>query len=356
MLKILIIIPSLKGKGGVAHYWNNLISHFEKSSDFEFTVFEMGGQSGKGITHYLGDQLKLRKLLKNNRFDLAHVNPSLDFKSFVRDGLFISQLNKHKVPFMITFHGWEKTFAEKIAKNYLKTFKRTYLKAQLINVLSKEFVSIILSWGYTNPVFVQTTCVKDELIEKISIERKKVDKGSKIHLLYISRIVKEKGVLETIKAYELLTKNHDIELNIAGDGPFLEHAKKYVSDNNVPNVNFLGYINGKQKEELFQKSQIMCFPSYYPEGLPVSILEGISTGCLLVCSNIGGIKDIFIDNKMGSISSCDVSDITEKIDKWLSKPEEINSVIENNHKHGIEYFMAKNISQNILNQYSSLCE
>jgi glycosyltransferase involved in cell wall biosynthesis len=353
MKKVLLIIPHRGGKGGVASYWNGLIPHLI-GKQMELSIFEMGGQTDGGMLHYLTDQLRLWKLLASEKFDLAHLNPSLDLKSFVRELLFIVALRVSSVPFMLTFHGWEVPLATKIQRRFKWLVRPTYLKARLINVLSSQFVKPLESWGYTGSVHVQTTCVNTDLIKSVSVAQKRLEQGSKIRLLYISRIVKTKGVLETIKAVERLAPNFSIELTVAGDGPFYDEMEQYVTSKELNLVNLLGYVAGEQKNQLFATHHILCFPTYYPEGLPVSILEGISTGCVLVCTAVGGIADVFLDGKMGSICTSEPEDIANKLEYWLKDVNAMNDTMEFNYDHGKEHFGSDVIAHTIFEQYTSI--
>ncbi|MBI1287880.1 MAG: glycosyltransferase [Flavobacteriales bacterium] len=355
MKKVLLIIPHRSGKGGVASYWNGLIPHLEEK-ELDLTIFEMGGQTGGGILHYFTDQFKLWKLLISENFDLAHLNPSLDVRSFIRELLFIAALRIRVVPFMITFHGWEVPLATKIQNHFKWLVRITYLKARLINVLSTQFVEPIKEWGYQGVIQVHTTCVDTNLVQSVSVRAKILTPDSRIRLLYISRIVKSKGVLEAIKAVEPLVSKYNVELTIAGDGPFYDEMEQYVTSNKLSFVRLMGYVTGEQKMQLFATHHLLCFPTYYPEGLPVSILEGISTGCVLVCTAVGGISDVFLDGKMGSICTPDIEDIFNKLEHWVKDVNAMNRVMDFNYEYGKNHFGSDVIASSIYKQYTSdLC-
>lgn len=348
--KVLLIIPHRSGKGGVASYWNGLIPHLE-NKEMEFTIFEMGGQTGGGMLHYFSDQLRFWRVIATKQFDVAHLNPSLDIKSFVRELLFIIALRVRGVKFMLTFHGWEVPLARKIQNGWKWLVKSTYLQSRVVNVLSTQFVQPLKDWGYKGAVEVQTTCVDTELIKDISVGHKHISADSQIKVLYISRIVKTKGVLETIQAMEIIASSYDVQLTIAGDGPYFSEVKKYVSERELSFVKLLGYVAGPAKKKLFESHQVLCFPTYYPEGLPVSIMEGISTGCVLVCTDVGGIADIFLDGKMGSICRPKPEDVAVKLCGWMDNPEEMNKVMDFNYGYGKSHFGADVVAEKIYQQY-----
>ena len=57
------------------------------------------------------------------------------------------------------------------------------------------------------------------------------------------------------------------------------------------NVHFHGRVAGVEKHRLFSLCNVSCLPTYYPEGLPVSLLEGSSYGHYIISTKNAGIVD-----------------------------------------------------------------
>lgn len=85
---------------------------------------------------------------------------------------------------------------------------------------------------------------------------------------------------------------------IAGIGEELENIKDYVQRNELKNVEFAGHVEGQAKQNVFRKSHVYLFPSYY-EGMPTSVLEAMGFGLPVVCSNAGALAEFFEDGIMG---------------------------------------------------------
>ncbi|MDZ4154236.1 glycosyltransferase family 4 protein, partial [Methylicorpusculum sp.] len=132
---------------------------------------------------------------------------------------------------------------------------------------------------------------------------KKINRD-KTKLFFIGRLIETKGVAESIKALSIL-KDEGIEnviLDIAGDGPFQEELKKISIELGVNNsCNFVGPIFDEQKNELWEASDILVFPTYFKEGLPYALLEALATGTPSITTAAGGIPEIIDDNIEGII-------------------------------------------------------
>ena len=67
-------------------------------------------------------------------------------------------------------------------------------------------------------------------------------------------------------------------------------------------VTYHGVVGGKEKKELLRTADIFILLSRYPnEGQPISILEAMGNGCLIVTTDHAGIIDIVKDGINGIV-------------------------------------------------------
>lgn len=311
---ILIITPKLKISGGVSSYWNALIPELSKYGNIE--NFQIGGH-GKNIFGPIFDQWKFKKELQKSS-DLVFLNPSLGSRSFFRDALLAKQIIKKNTSFVVFFHGWSLDFEKKVDDKYVNFFLSTFGQAKIIFVLSNDFKNKILEWGYKGKVILETTNVESSLIDNFSSSDKLdlIKKTDKIKILFLARLLREKGIFETVEAFRSLsTKYNNIELTIAGDGKDLEELKQFIK--NDKNIIVAGYVEGKNKIDLFKNSHIYCLPSY-SEGLPTSVLEAMLFALPVITTAVGGLKEFFQDETMGYfVEPKNVKELEKKLELLL---------------------------------------
>jgi len=313
---ILITVPKLNSSGGVSSFWCSLLPVLKKYEDLDIETLEIGGNNN--ILGPFVDQWNFYKKTYTH-IDLAILNPSLGLKSFFRDALFARRLAKKKIPFLVFFHGWNLGFEKKVDEKYRNFFLNTFGQAKKIFVLSENFKNKILEWGYEGKVVIETTNVDSSLLQDFSIEEKvnQIKNSEKIRILFLARLLREKGLFETLEAFNSLLETYtNIELIIAGDGKDREELESKVSDN--ANIIVTGYVEGQDKIDLFRTSHIYCLPSY-SEGLPISILEAMAFGLPVVTTPVGGLKGFFKDGKMGYfVHPKETKQLSEKLELLLS--------------------------------------
>ncbi|WP_045216485.1 glycosyltransferase family 4 protein [Desulfonatronovibrio magnus] len=360
--KIIITFSSFQGLGGVANYYKILLPYLV-DKQFSIKYFESGSVKGKGrFAHFISDQFRYRRLLKTNDIHLIHINPSLNFKSFVRDSLFILQAKKNGLPVLVFFRGWDELFAKYIASYFLSIFGYTFGKADAFIVLASEFKKKLRKWGVTGPIYLQTTTVDPDLLNGFNIEQKMLNlKANKLlRVLYLARIEKAKGIFETVDAVKcLVDKGLQIKLSIAGDGPALEKLQSYVQDLELPpgTIKFLGYVRGNDKAVAFSEHDLYCFPTYYGEGMPNSVLEALAFGMPVITCPVGGLVDIFQDGVMGAfVAPGDANAIADKFLAFTSDREALAKISKFNHKFAQEHLMAPKVVKNLLEIYRNTLE
>lgn len=132
---------------------------------------------------------------------------------------------------------------------------------------------------------------------------KNENSNKKVNILYLSNLMREKGIFDLISAIELIN-NNSISFDLAGE---IENSLKTTLKTTIPKINcsYHGIVKGEAKNTLLRKADILILPSY-DEGQPLCILEAYSYGCAVITTDVGGISDIFKNNINGIF--CQVND------------------------------------------------
>jgi len=117
-------------------------------------------------------------------------------------------------------------------------------------------------------------------------------KGS--YLLYFGRLSREKGLETLIKAASLTGKS----VKIAGVGPEAGNLEILAKDLQAP-IEFLGFKNSKELKSLISGAEAVIIPSIWGENMPLSLLEAMSLGQIVIASRIGGLPELIEDGYSG---------------------------------------------------------
>ncbi|MGE5329834.1 MAG: glycosyltransferase family 4 protein [Deltaproteobacteria bacterium] len=114
----------------------------------------------------------------------------------------------------------------------------------------------------------------------------------------LSRLTKQKGIIYFLKAMKLVLKEHNnVAVFIIGDGPEMLSIEKFISDNDISQNIKLCKIR-KDIYHIINELDFFALPSLL-EGLPISILEIMSQGKILVATKVGGIPEVISDGENG---------------------------------------------------------
>lgn len=362
--KILVLCPKPGRMGGVTNYYNSIFKHF-KSDSFTIERFIIARRPGKDSNIYwffttLFDFIRFFfKLLKKD-FVLVHLNPSLTPIPVLRDSVFllISKLHSRKV--LVFWHGWEMKFQTCIENNRIlfRLFTGVFIRADATLLLASSFKKKLRDWGFKKDICIETTTVDDGLIEEFSIANKiKQLKGSgKLQILFFSRIEIAKGIIETIDAFSSLDEiDREVELVIAGDGPDADLVRKRLEELSDNRIKLVGYVRGQEKRKILESSHLMCFPTYYGEGLPNAIVETMAFGMPILTRPVGGIPDNFVEGENGYyVYSLDTKSFSELLKTVISDKEGMARIAINNYNFARERFLASIVAKRLERIYKQL--
>jgi len=114
------------------------------------------------------------------------------------------------------------------------------------------------------------------------------------YLLFFGRLSEEKG-LDTLINALIATKE---KLIMLGQGPEYQSLQKRVDEHGA-NVEFLGLKKGDELIKLISSAKAVIIPSIWYENMPLSLLEAMSLGKVVIVSNIGGLPELIKDKENG---------------------------------------------------------
>lgn len=139
------------------------------------------------------------------------------------------------------------------------------------------------------------------------------------YILFLARIVPEKGLHYLIDAFKNITT--DKKLVIAGGS---SHSHEYMDQITTmsqedPRIVMTGFVQGEILEELYSNSYIFVLPSDV-EGMAVSLLEAMSYGNCCLVSDIDENMEVVRD-KACSFQKGNVEDLKRKLEELLTRPD-----------------------------------
>ena len=196
------------------------------------------------------------------------------------------------------------------------------LKEYIQQHLTKREINVVANGSING---VDTDYFKDTFSEKEKEEQRKklgISQDDFV-LLFVGRVVKDKGVNELLQAFTLLREQYKyLKLLIVGDfeeelSPIEPKSVTLLkTDKNIISVGFQ-----KDIRPYLSISNLFVLPSYR-EGLPNSLIEAGSFGIPLLATDINGCNEVIIPNKTGIlVEKKSVESLVAGISKLLDDKE-----------------------------------
>jgi glycosyltransferase involved in cell wall biosynthesis len=117
---------------------------------------------------------------------------------------------------------------------------------------------------------------------------------------------------------------------LAGDGE-IEQVQQLIDKKGLSEqVRVLGWMGEAEKRHWLQQADTMVLPSYN-EGLPMSILEAMAGGKIIISSRVGGIPDLVAEGVNGFlITPGDVPSLSQHIAYVATHPAEMTDMARRN--------------------------
>lgn len=349
--KILLISNYQKGVGGINAQVDLLQLHLQQEG-WLVNVFSTKGNP----VHRLWQIIRL--ICNAKHYDVLHIHACSYWGMLPAvAGVLAGKLCRKRI--IITYHGGEADAF--LAKN--GAWVRRWLKrADKVIVLS-GFLEAVFD-NYTIP------CV---VIPNIVVLQPPQRRTRDIAPRFISirHLEPLYNILCILQAYKQVLKVYpDATLNILGQGSMRKELEQYVLDEQLTGVRFVGQVPNTQIYDYLAQADIMLSAAKI-DNMPVSLLEAMNAGLLVISSKVGGVPYMIeeydmaigdgqwaIDNKTqcqnkatGLLFESDNADeLAEKILWALEHPKEVQTIIKNA-QADVQKYVWENVKQELMKIY-----
>jgi len=155
------------------------------------------------------------------------------------------------------------------------------------------FVSDALREIYGDEDCGDLVCNESRLTKDMIIDTPCFDPHRPARVVYVGRLMPEKGVDTLLRAIAEVVKKMPIELWIVGNGPIKSELELLAKNAGITNsIKWLGYLKwGKELFERIRQCDTLVLPSH-TEALGLVTIEGMSQGLVIIGTSVGGIPEI----------------------------------------------------------------
>ena len=274
-------------------------------SAYGFKYVDTGNKrEGKNIFSQLFSIYRLYKIFRYEKPDVVH---NISIKPVIY-GSIAARLSR--VPKIVNLvNGLGYVFTQH------KSFKRMAIKIAVIGLYRFALASKRIRVIFQNPddrdyfISKKITCINNSyLILGSGVDTSffspsvKLSGNKKPMVLFFGRMLWDKGIGYLIEAKRILEEEGiDFTLTLVGEpdesNPShinLDQLKKWEIDGLIT---FLGYC--PDMVEIIRASDLVVLPTYYREGVPLSLIEAASVGKPIVTTDMPGCREIVVDRVNG---------------------------------------------------------
>lgn len=294
----------------------------------------------------ISEIFRIYRLINRGKFDVVNLHGF--FYYYI---LTVFLLHK-RVKFFYTVHSDAK-MENRSWDNYIFPLKKFFFKLNWIKPIT---ISMSSKESFTKIYKLDSKLIYNGVPRPITafvdnLKLYRITKKTKL-FFHAGRISYEKNQLVLCKVFKrLIDEGNDVVVIIAGNvqnNDIFNEIKLYLCDRIV----YLGERN--DIPQLMSNCDAMCLPSIW-EGLPVTLLESLSVGCVPICSPVGGIPNVITNRENGLLSNtCNEKDYYDTIKYYLSLSEDSIEQMKEKSLKSFETFDIVNCAENYLNYYKSI--
>jgi len=303
------------------------------------------------------------------RPDVVYLSVGQKIRGILRDGFLIRLADILNINTIGHLHGGALRKRYEKAQGLIRwVLRKCHSKLSVGIVLGRSLMDQFEGILPTDRVRVVHNAPWDLAIEQGENSSKKLAKEEPLRILFFSNVLPEKGYFDVLASLDILkAKGVPFKFTFAGrylaaDGhspsELREKAIYFIVKNKIePWVEEVGFVQGICKWELLRSAHVFILPTYYYEGQPISMIEVLHAGCVIVCTNRGGIPDV-VDEGIGGwfVSVGSPAAIAERLE-WIWKhPEWFESASKHNIEKARMEFSVEQYVSKLVKIFLEVCE
>ena len=291
-------------------------------------------------------------------------------KDLVQDEIDIYHGLSHEIPLgiektniksVVTIHDlifirYPHLFSSIDRKIYHKKFQSACKRANKIIAISHQTKNDIIEFFGTDENKIEVVYQGCNNVFQSKISKKRIEEICKKYnlpekfILNVGTIEERKNLLTILKSIKELPKQH---LVVIGKGKeYKNKCLQYIREHNLQDrVSFLSGIESEEMAAIYQKSEIMIYPSVF-EGFGIPILEALFSKTPVITSQGGCFSETGGEHSI-YINPLSVSEMTSAITKITTDTNVRNTMIEKGYNYA-QNFTDKKVAQNLIDIYKNL--
>lgn len=291
--------PARLKMGGPTTHLPYLVGYIRNHPDFELKTFEYGSKKDGGA--HFGKKESLLSKIGNTisvfagfvwltlrfRPHIIHINTAFDKNSLLRDVPFSVYCRIFRFPLLFKLHGSHPVLLQDPGNPWNFLIRLFFSGASRVGLLSGiEREEFIRQFGRPEKMVVVKNIVLP--VSDLPLSIPIVKDPSCLYGVFVSRIVAGKGLEDILAALPAIRKRlPGFRLWVAGDGPEMNRYQEEARRQGVEEmVIWLGLVPNKELPALLREADLFLFPSHYPEGMPMALVEALRSGIPVITTPV----------------------------------------------------------------------
>lgn len=298
-LRLLMGVPSAGATdGGPALHVPMLVEDLERDGrvrvvSLPYGRWAEGEPALLKVLHQGVDLLLYPWRLRRSHADLVHLNTCLDRRALLRDNAFVTCSRWLGKPVFLKWHGSQIDLLEPGSSGLWRFLARRLLRqVHTLGVLSSVERQQVLAFSpgvrcevVHNPIDSGRYQRSDDLSRWHTLPP-----GS-LKVLFISRLIAGKGLLDTVRAVAALDDTR-LQLLVVGDGPRRQAGEELAEELGIADqVHFVGRVSEERAAVYYAGCDALVFPSTLTEGFPMTLFQSVVAGMGIVTTRLRAALD-----------------------------------------------------------------